>query len=582
MRKKVLNLAITTIFKIVVVLLVLFVARYIVTEEWYTRGLRPLLVSSTLIVFAEYLFKNKRKYYLSVIALVSMISSVLYIKKLTQEVVSFGIYNELVSFGIGCTNAVLILFLLLGSSSLAMATKILIVILLSLPIIFLWGYYFSSGAWVSVDTVMAVLQTNLSESSEYMSDYLGASDWISLAILLLVVIVIAVMASTLKRKSMLRCGSVILVGFILLNGYFAYRHRRNIVTDIAIQTKIYTEKYKDFEKKKLERKKALKNALVQVENENSGIYVLVIGESQNRNNMSAYGYDRETTPWLSSMKGVKNFIMLDKAYSCHTHTVPVLTYALTAKNQYNDLKLGESLSLLEVVEAAGFETVWVSNQVKYSAWDTPITVIADEANQQFWYNNNVGEKTSTNHYDLKLVDSVEQIKLSNKMLIVFHLMGNHGSYRERYPRDFKKFDGRNTLDEYDNSILYNDYVVKNLLEKVKALPDFKGFIYFSDHADAVLQGLAHDASNFVPEMTHVPMYMYFTDSYVNEFADKFAKLDKAKNVTFTNDLIFNTVLSIMDVQVEKIYEVRNDILSDEYDEDARRFKTLYGKKQIVN
>ena len=582
MRKKVLNLAITTIFKIVVVLLVLFVARYIVTEEWYTRGLRPLLVSSTLIVFAEYLFKNKRKYYLSVIALVSMISSVLYIKKLTQEVVSFGIYNELVSFGIGCTNAVLILFLLLGSSSLAMATKILIVILLSLPIIFLWGYYFSSGAWVSVDTVMAVLQTNLSESSEYMSDYLGASDWISLAILLLVVIVIAVMASTLKRKSMLRCGSVILVGFILLNGYFAYRHRRNIVTDIAIQTKIYTEKYKDFEKKKLERKKALKNALVQVENENSGIYVLVIGESQNRNNMSAYGYDRETTPWLSSMKGVKNFIMLDKAYSCHTHTVPVLTYALTAKNQYNDLKLGESLSLLEVVEAAGFETVWVSNQVKYSAWDTPITVIADEANQQFWYNDNVGEKTSTNHYDLKLIDSVERIKLSNKMLIVFHLMGNHGAYRERYPKEFKKFEGRKTLDEYDNSILYNDYVVKNLFDKVKALPDFKGFIYFADHADAVLQGFAHDASNFVLEMTHVPMYMYFADSYIDEFADKVANLNEAKSETFTNDLIFNTVLSIMDVRVEKVYEASNDITSNDYDFDNKRFKTLYGKKQIVN
>ena len=582
MRKKVLNLAITTIFKIVVVLLVLFVARYIVTEEWYTRGLRPLLVSSTLIVLTEYFFENKRNYYLSVMAMVSVLSSVLYIKKFTQVALSFDMYNEIVSFAIGCTNVVLVLFILLGSSLFARATKVLVVILSFLPIVFLWGYYLSSGAWVSVDTVMAVLQTNLSESSEYMSDCLGASDWISLAVLLLVVIVIAVMASMLKRKSMLRCGSVILVVFILLNGYFAYRHRRNLVTDIAIQTKIYTEKYKDFEKKKLERKKAVQNALVQVENENSGVYVLVIGESQNRNNMSAYGYKRETTPWLASMKDKKNFIMFDNAHSCHTHTVPVLTYALTAKNQYNDLKLGESLSLLEVVEAAGFETVWVSNQVKYSAWDTPITVIADEANQQFWYNNNVGEKTSTNHYDLKLVDSVEQIKLSNKMLIVFHLMGNHGSYRERYPRDFKKFDGRNTLDEYDNSILYNDYVVKNLLEKVKALPDFKGFIYFSDHADAVLQGLAHDASNFVPEMTHVPMYMYFADSYVNEFADKFAKLDKAKNVTFTNDLIFNTVLSIMDVQVERIYEVHNDILSDEYDEDARRFKTLYGKKQIVN
>ena len=326
----------------------------------------------------------------------------------------------------------------------------------------------------------------------------------------------------------------------------------------------------------------MKHVVGGVKNESTGVFVLVIGESQNRNNMSAYGYERETTPWLSSMKNVENFILFENAYSCHTHTVPVLTYALTAKNQYNNLKLGESVSLLEVAETAGFETVWVSNQVKYSAWDTPITVIADEANQQFWYNDNIGEKTSTNNYDLKLVDSVEKIKLSDKMLIVFHLMGNHGSYRERYPKEFKKFDGRNILDEYDNSILYNDYVVKNLYDKVNRIPNFKGFIYFSDHADAVLQGLAHDASKFVPEMTHIPMYMYFSNVYVDEFEEKVTKLNLARSITFTNDLIFNTVLSVMGIQFEKVYEANNDIISNEFDGAAQRFKTLYGKKQIVD
>ena len=581
MRKELFNLVLTMILKTIAVLFVLFVMRCVVTDEFYLRGLRPLLVSSVLVVLTEYFFENKRNYYLSVIALVSTVSSVLYIKKFTQEVLSFGMYNELVSFAIGSINAALGIFLLLGSSSFATVTKILIVALLFLPTFFLWGYYLSSGAWVTVDTVMAVLQTNFSESVEYMSDFLSASDYLIILVLFWMMLAMGIAVSKLKPRSVLKYGSIVLVGCVLLNGYFAYRHRRNDVIDIAFQTKIYTEKYKDFEKKKIERKNALKNVVNEVRSENTGVYVLVIGESQNRNNMFAYGYKRKTTPWLSSMKDRKNFIMFDNAYSCHTHTVPVLTYALTAKNQYNDLKLSESISLLEVAEVAGFETVWVSNQVRYSAWDTPITVIADEANQQFWYNDNVGEKTSTNNYDIKLIDSVKRMKLSDKMLIVFHLMGNHGSYRERYPREFKKFGGRKTLDEYDNSILYNDYVVKNLFDKVKTLPNFKGFIYFADHADAVLQGLAHDASKFIPQMTHIPMYMYFSDTYVDDFSDKVTNLNKAKYNTFTNDLIFNMVLSIMDVQVEKGYEANNDITSDKYDKTTSRFKTLYGKKQIL-
>ena len=436
MRKELFNLVLTMILKTVAVLFVLFVMRCVVTDEFYLRGLRPLLVSSVLVVLTEYFFENKRNYYLSVIALVSTVSSVLYIKKFTQEVLSFGMYNELVSFAIGSINAALGIFLLLGSSSFATVTKILIVALLFLPTFFLWGYYLSSGAWVTVDTVMAVLQTNFSESVEYMSDFLSASDYLIILVLFGMMLAMGIAVSKLKPRSVLKYGSIVLVGCVLLNGYFAYRHRRNDVIDIAFQTKIYTAKYKDFEKKKIERKNALKNVVNEVRSENTGVYVLVIGESQNRNNMSAYGYKRKTTPWLSSMKDRKNFIMFDNAYSCHTYTVPVLTYALTAKNQYNDLKLSDSISLLEVAEVAGFETVWVSNQVRYSAWDTPITVIADEANQQFWYNDNVGEKTSSNNYDIKLIDSVERMQLSDKMLVVFHLMGNHGSYRERYPREF--------------------------------------------------------------------------------------------------------------------------------------------------
>lgn len=561
---------------------ILFAGRCLLTEMIYFRALRPLLISSVLLTFSGYLFLSKKSFYVSTASLIIAISSALFVKCLAGETLTVGMYNELVCFAVGIVNAILIIFSFMGNSCFSKVLKSILLILILLPVIFLWGYYFSSGAWVSVDTVMALLQTNIIESKEYISDFMTFSSWVALFALSSVFIVCGYLSTKLKKKNVLKYGSIFLGLLVILNCFFAYRHRKNIITDIAIQTKIYTEKYNEFEKRKLARKDTLQNKFSTVTRGDNGVYVLVIGESQNRNNMSAYGYERKTTPWLENMEEDKNFILFQNVYSCHTHTVPVLTYALTAKNQYNDLDLGQSVSLLEVAEAAGFETVWISNQVKYSAWDTPITVIADEANQQFWHNNNVGEQTSTNHYDLKLVESIGKMKLSDKMLIIVHLMGNHGSYRERYPKEFRKFGSEKALDEYDNSILYNDYVMKELFETVKALPNFKGLVYFADHADAVLQNQAHDASNFVPQMTHVPMYMYFSNSYQKDNAKKFVTLDKMKGSAFTNDLIFNTMLGVMDVRVDGVYEDKNDILSDNYDDNVQRFRTLYGKKKIVS
>lgn len=311
-----------------------------------------------------------------------------------------------------------------------------------------------------------------------------------------------------------------------------------------------------------------------------GIYVLVIGESQNRNHMSVYGYHRDTTPWLKSMMERDDFVLFNEVYSCHTHTVPVLTYALTAKNQYNTINLSEAVSLLEIAEAVGYDTAWISNQVKYGAWDTPVTVIASEANQQVWLNNNLGETTETNAYDLKLVDALDNIQYKDKMLLVFHLMGSHGSYAQRYPKSFAKFGSKKTIDEYDNSMLYNDYVVSKIYEKAQKLPNFQAMVYFADHADAVDQNLAHDASKFVWPMTEVPMYLIFSKDFENRNRTLVDNLRNARNKIFTNDLLHNLMVSLLGIKSDVNYEASNDLSNALYDDNNERFKTLYGNKRF--
>ena len=285
-------------------------------------------------------------------------------------------------------------------------------------------------------------------------------------------------------------------------------------------------------------------------------------------------------PYL--VNGIKNqhgFLLFDNAYSCHSHTVPVLTYALTAKNQYNTLPLEQAASIIEIAQAADFHTVWISNQVKYGAWDTPVSVIADQSQTQYWLNGHLGETTQTTHFDLSLVDVLKKLPVFDKALIVVHLMGNHGSYEESYPHAFNRWTGKSHIDKYDNSILYNDFVMKQLFSAVKDLPNFQGLIYFSDHADDVDAGLGHDASRFTFDMARIPLYMYFSDNYIQKYPHTMAILKKHTSAYFTNDLIFDTLINIMQIPFP-VLEETNSLADKNYKNTSTNLKTLYGKKSL--
>ena len=428
---------------------------------------------------------------------------------------------------------------------------------------------------------MAVLQTNPAEATEYVKERIGS---LSVLLALLYFVVIAVWAKfasqiTVKKYSWKTIAGVAV--FLVLNGFLVFRTNDNFVTSIFRETVDYQKNYNEFARQKEIRKKNLSRIMLQNNTGKKGIYVLVIGESQNPYRMSAYGYKLKTTPWLDSIKNEPNVLLFPHAYACQVQTVPALTYALTAKNQYNSLKLKQAVSLIDVAKAAGYRTVWLSNQVRYGGWGTPVTVIAEEADQKIWINSHQGNTLDTEYYDGKLVNSLQDIKRSDKMLIVVHLMGNHSSYHSRYPVEFDRFKEQGKRSEYDNSILYNDYVMEQMLGEVSRWPGFQGLLYFSDHGEAIELDLGHNPGTFVFEMTYIPMYMYFSPAYLKENEKTFRILRAAQTHYFTNDLIFNTMLGIMDIRNDAFYEAENDLTATEYNADVKRFKTLYGKRRIL-
>ena len=559
-----------------------------VMQDFSFRHTLFLLADAILLVAGGNLFKEKKWYYKAISFIMAALCSVFVIRYYSSAMLKVWDVDTYLSFCLALGNILLITVSLLPApGKLKNVVLWAAALLVFLPILIFWGYYFSESSWLNVDGVMAILQTNTAEAAEYLQDKLRSVALILVSFYLMLTIICGSFGSRLELKRRSRkiyAGAAV---FLILNVVLMVRTGRivdNFVTTVFLETKLYQDNYNEYIKLSETRKQRLRDTLQTENTGEPGIYVLVIGESQNRTRMSVYGYHLDTTPWLKKQQQSNNLLLFRNAYSCHVQTVPALSYALTAKNQYNSLDLKEAVSLIDVANAAGYQTVWLSNQMRYGLWDTPVTVIAGAAGQQIWINSHVTQNAANapaDYQDIELVRRLQNLRLSDKMLIVIHLMGNHIAYQKRYPAEYGKFRGEGKRSEYDNSILYNDYVMEELVKKVSAWPNFKGLVYVSDHSEGVAHDLNHNPDTFVFEMTYIPMYMHFSEAYRQRHPQKVASLRTAQNYYFTNDLIFNVMLGIMDIQNNTLYEPENDLTSPRYDHDLNRCMTMYGKRKIT-
>ncbi len=448
-------------------------------------------------------------------------------------------------------------------------------------------YYTAEKSWFSTESVLAIMQSNSGESISYIANHISMPG--ILLLLLFVAILSVLILLNMKYGGIKKVGRkyYAIMGVMLLCSlgnvvYMVsptkYIQARSYVTHSFIGARHQQLEYDKFKDMLCSRSSILQG--LQVNGDGApGLYVLVIGESQTREHMSTYEYNvRETTPWLQGMMDAGEAILFKNVYSCHTHTVQVLTYALTAKNQYNNRQVENSASIIDVAKAAGYHTIWLSNQSHYGNFDTPISVISDTADEKIFIENNLFG-TVSDYYDGALIPQLDNISINGKTLLVIHLMGCHGGYADRYPQEAGVFAGSDNNTLYDNAVYYNDQVMKILYERLSQHPDFQGMIYFSDHGEEPVE-LGHNWGRFVPCMAEIPMYMIFSPQYKKSHEDKYELLKKHSSEYFTNDLMYNTVLGIMGVKENGSYEPENDISSKEYDGNLARFTTGYGEKHL--
>lgn len=255
------------------------------------------------------------------------------------------------------------------------------------------------------------------------------------------------------------------------------------------------------------------------------------------------------------------------------------------------MNLSDAYSIIDLAREAGFKTTWISNQSRFGIWDTPIGAIGSECDDQYWLNQYIGTDVITKDYDTALIPYLKKVDPANRRrLIVIHLMGSHISYWDRYPREFyhwpvdtsKERETAEVMnDEYDNSVLFNDYVMESIMNEATNYLHADAVMYFSDHGEEVTARPGHNADQFNFTMVHIPFWIYMSEDYHRINPQTAAMIEARRNVPFSNDMLYDTLMGMMGLTAVH-YDSACNLFSPDFDKDVTTLMTMYGNVMIRN
>ena len=331
------------------------------------------------------------------------------------------------------------------------------------------------------------------------------------------------------------------------------------------------------------------------------ITVLILGESTNRNHMSLYNKDyHQTSPLLSQHK---DLVVYTDVVSGYSHTLQSVPNSLSASNLENGLNPGgETVTIAEIFQSADYKTYWLSNQSPLGVWDNMITLFAQQYNEVKFLNNTGSSSQETlqnRSYDSKLFQPLIQTlkEKEEKKFIVLHLIGTHSTYSKRYPRDFERFTNfitkkDRTISEYDNAILFNDYVVDSLFKIVRdycVKTDAIGSaIYISDHGENVYDFgdyAGHDYTKKMPRsLIEIPFLVWLSPEYKNVFPQKSQTIRENRQLPYVTDDLFHSLIDISEIK-SSIFLPERSVFNNQFN--AKRERLLidgydYDNKEVID
>lgn len=149
-------------------------------------------------------------------------------------------------------------------------------------------------------------------------------------------------------------------------------------------------------------------------------------------------------------------------------------------------------------------------------------------------------------------------------------MGSHTSYKKRYPKGFDHFpfdsSREKVIAQYDNSVLYNDYVVDSLFQILSEYSNqqtqsINSAIYLSDHGENVydeMDKLGHDFAGVLPKSNvDIPFVLWLPNNDKVNSILRGSELNNMRNRPFVSDDLFHAILGLNGIKSPYINNKRS-------------------------
>ena len=451
---------------------------------------------------------------------------------------------------------------------------ILTFLVFCLAIYFETVYYYFFETYLSASSLFVVLDSNSSEAAEFLNFYVDRK-----VIIFSVLMLIIIVTSLLRFKSILSHSNkaltrtrikisiymFLVLAFLKFSGLIVY----NLAYLILKSTIEYTAESNKLGAYKTNKTGDFNNVSRPISQEDE-VYVIVLGESTSRSHFGLYDYSRQTTPKLNSIKD--ELIIYNDVISPHAHSIASITKILTLGNYEQPERIGEG-SIIQLANKANFETVWLSNQRPIGIYESLVTKIALSSNKSKFLTTTYGAHSKVK--DAELLPELERVlsdDSSSKKFIIIHLMGTHASYVNRYPDTFNKFkdtplsnyksdETSRIINHYDNAVLYTDFVVSEIIQKVKALNTKSFVLYISDHGEELFKDhnmAGHNEDISTQDMYDVPFLLWQSEAYKKQ-----KELTVDANRPYMLDDLFHSLSDLLQISAQEV-DVERSIFNEAF------------------
>ncbi|MDR1974784.1 MAG: sulfatase-like hydrolase/transferase [Bacteroidales bacterium] len=467
--------------------------------------------------------------------------------------------------------AIALSYLVSFTSGKTYKTILTVLFILSIPAnIITWSYLYTAKQWMTVSSLWVIFSTNTKEATEYISQFTDITNIFVAVLYVIVGIILIAFAKNEKRISFKKLVDKIMfpVAFITVTLVMISHYLTMAVPTFSLyHSVIRFAAYNNDMRNMLHLSENMPSASCNLQDGTSHVFVIVIGESTNIYHQNIYGYSRETTPMQSLLKKNGELIVYKDVVTPHVSTRNSLEKVLSFANHDFPKKMITEPSIVDIVNSAGFTSYWVNNQEISGMWQSPVCYVC--ANHSYFLIDLINENN-----DAAVIEPFYKIlsDSSRNKIIFLHLVGNHFAYSNRYPSTFNKFDHKNqlledknfrteymkqTIDEYDNSILFGDYLLNEIIDTLRKIDVSSFVLFFSDHGEDVYDDrdfLGHQSVVFPTQyQARVPFVLWRSSLYLKEVPEIIIDTIRPYN---TEDLI-HSVATLMRISYPSVDSTRS-------------------------